>query len=257
MLKLKDRNTEILNDFQIRSINKNNQELEYKKNIFDIALEKDKHKSNMKIQKLKTKKERMQVALQVQMEKLRQQPIKNAIAQMKNQNDYNKKKNEARKKEIPALIKCSKKLSIMSMICSIFSGSMTCISILDVNNLQVTIFQSLIILFCAIFENCLLKQWNKYYNDFFEKDNKIKKITLILISSIITIYTAYSIKTNFDFWNMSKIDLCGRIIISCIFDLMAICFAFLSDEYFYLNFNKKKEEKTTEKIDVNKLLKKK
>lgn len=257
MLKLKDRNNDILNDFQIRSINKNNQELEYKKNIFDIALEKDKHKSNMKIQKLKTKKERMQVALQVQMEKLKQQPIKNAIATMKQQNDYNKKKNEVRKKEIGTLIKCSKKLSLMSLVCSVFSGAMTCISILDSNNLQVTFFQSLVILFCAVFENYLLKQWNKYYNDFFEKENKIKKITLILISAIITIYTCYSIKTNFDFWSNSKIDLCGRIIISCIFDLMAICFAFISDEYFYLNFNKQKEEKTTEKIDVNQLLKKK
>lgn len=257
MLKLKDRNTEILNDFQIRNINKNNQELEYKKNIFDIALEKDKYKSNMKIQKLKTKKERMQVALQVQMEKLRLQPIKNAIATLKQQNDYNKKKNEARKKEIPMLIKNSKIMSLMSFLCSIFSGSMTCISILDISNLQVTIFQSIIILFCAIFENYLLKQWNKYYNDFFEKNNSMKMIILVLSSSIILIYTAYSIKTNFDFWNKSKIDMCGRIIISCIFDLMAICFAFISDEYFYLNFNKKKEEKTTEKIEVNKLLKKK
>ena len=132
----------------------------------------------------------------------------------------------------------SKKMSIISFLCSVFSGAMTCISILDISNLQVTIFQSIVILFCAVFENYLLKQWNKYYNDFFEKDNKIKKITLILISSIITIYTAYSVKTNFDFWNKSKIDMCGRIIISGIFDLMAICFAFISDEYFYLNFNK-------------------
>ena len=133
MVKLKEKNNNLLSNLQKRLINKKNQNVEYKKHVFDTEIDRSKNESSMKIEKMKLTKEEMDADLQVQLEELKAQPVKNALSKLKNQNDYNNLKNDIRKKEITTLIDKSKTLSAMSLLCSLFSGFMTYCCILICN----------------------------------------------------------------------------------------------------------------------------
>ena len=98
-VKLKEKNNvNLLNNLQKKLINKKNQGVEYKKHVFDTEIDRSKNESNMKIEKMKLTQNEMEADLQVQMEELKAQPIKNALAKLKNQNDYNNLKNDIKKR---------------------------------------------------------------------------------------------------------------------------------------------------------------
>lgn len=254
MVKLKEKNNNLLSNLQKRLINKKNQNVEYKKHVFDTEIDRSKNESNMKIEKLKLQQEETSADLQVQMEELKAQPVKNALAKLKNQNDYNNVMNEVKKREITTLTNHSKLLGWISLLCSVFSGVMTSVSVLKDGLNIYTVTESILLIFGAIVSNIVLKNINKYYYDFYEKNDKSKALTMTLLLFGTIIYISYSIKTNYQFWDNTKIDSYGKFIISFIYDLFAVACAFVSDDYFYLNFNIKKQEETEEEIDVNSII---
>lgn len=254
-VKLKEKNNSLLSNLQKRLINKKNQGNEYKKHVFETEIDRSKNESNMKIEKMKLTKEEMDADLQVEIEELKAQPVKNALSKLKNQNDYNNLKNEIRKSEIMTLLSKAKTLSLMSLMCSLFSGVMTSCCILKSNIVyQYKIVAVVMIIFGAIAENFGIKIIHKYYNDFYEKGSRFKTFAYTTLLLIIVLYTGYSVKTNFDFWANTNIDGFGQVIISGIFDLIAISFALISDEFLFLNFNGKKQEETEEEVDVNSII---
>lgn len=254
-VKLKEKNNSLLSNLQKRLINKKNQGNEYKKHVFETEIDRSKNESNMKIEKMKLTKEEMDADLQVEIEELKAQPVKNALSKLKNQNDYNNLKNDIRKREITTLLDKSKTLNLMSLMCSLFSGIMTSCCILKSNIVyQYKIVAVVIIIFGAVAENFGIKIIHKYYNDFYEKGSIFKTFAYTTLLLIIVLYTGYSVKTNFDFWANTNIDGFGQVIISGIFDLIAISYALISDDFLFLNFNGKKQEETEEEIDVNSII---
>lgn len=254
-VKLKEKNNSLLSNLQKRLINKKNQGNEYKKHVFETEIDRSKNESNMKIEKMKLTKEEMDADLQVEIEELKAQPVKNALSKLKNQNDYNNLKNDIRKREITTLLDKSKTLNLMSLMCSLFSGVMTSCCILKSNIVyQYKIVAVVIIIFGAVAENFGIKIIHKYYNDFYEKGSIFKTFAYTTLLLIIVLYTGYSVKTNFDFWANTNIDGFGQVIISGIFDLIAISYALISDDFLFLNFNGKKQEETEEEIDVNSII---
>lgn len=255
MVELKEKNTNLLSNLQKRLINKKNQGNEYKRHVFNTEIDRSKNESNMKIEKMKLTKEEMDADLQVEIEELKAQPVKNALSKLKNQNDYNNLKNDIRKREITTILDKAKTLSLMSLMCSLFSGFMTSCCVLKSNIVfQYKILAVIIITFGAIAENFGIKIIHKYHSDFYEKGSRFKTFAYTILVLIIVLYTGYSVKTNYEFWSNTNIDDFGRVIISGIFDLIAICFALISDDFLFLNFNSNKQEETEEEIDVNSII---
>lgn len=241
-----------LNLRQIFSLNRGKNNIEYKKekNKDDIDLRKIEVDNMVKSAELDSK--ALESEIKVKKLELKNEEAEDSIADVKNFRNYKKQLNNIKMKEIPNILKSSKSLGFYSLICSLFSAVMTNTTIYKDNSLdnEKKIIAIIAILTIGYLSNIAMKNINRFCNDFYEEKSFVKLLIIIGLLAGTIIYTGYSVVTNYQFWDETNLDICGKCIISVMFDLFGVVFALLSDEYFYINFNKKKMQKISRKDNM-------
>lgn len=247
----------VLNIRDQKGIYRKRQENQKKQNLYSVSKESNEIDTEIYLDNLENESKKLDAETSVIKLRIKNAKNNNLLGRVNRALDMNSMINESKKKDIPNIKKRAKKFSRASSALGIVSALTTVIG-LGIENFSKStnvvifilqqIFITIAILFAAVKINDQIKTVTDFSDKFYQKKNLRKTTLLIGKIVVISVYTAFSIKTNITFWSQFFDD-AGTWLFSILFDLLGIITAIESNTYSNLDFNEKYKNEINEVFD--------
>lgn len=247
----------ILNIRDQKGIYKKRQENQKKQNLYSVSKESNEIDTEIYLDNLENESKKLDAETSVIKLRIKNAKNNNLLGRVNRALDMNGMINENKKKDITKVKKRGKKFNRSSTTLGVISALTTVIGlgIENYNNISnliifalVQLFITIAIIFAALKINEQIKSIVDFSDKFYQKKS-LRKTTLLIGKAVaISVYTAFSIKTNISFWGQF-FDTAGTWLFSILFDGLSIITAVESDTCLNLDFNKKYKDEINEVFD--------
>lgn len=247
----------VLNIRDQKGIYRKRQENQKKQNLYSVSKESNEIDTEIYLDNLENESKKLDAETSVIKLRIKNAKNNNLLGRVNRALDMNGMINENKKKDITKVKKRGKKFNRSSTTLGIISALTTVIG-LGIKNYNkipnliifalVQLFITIAIIFAALKINEQIKSIVDFSDKFYQKKN-LRKTTLLIGKMItISVYTAFSIKTNITFWGQF-FDTAETWLFSILFDGLSIITAVESDTCLNLDFNKKYRDEINEVFD--------